>query len=105
MLLFASACAGNVNRPKSPTLTEIVQLSRDKTPAEEIIRRLRDSRAIYALPASQLAQLHDQGVADSVLDYMQATYLQEVRRDEAFRQWQSGWPWGPGYGWYGPRGW
>jgi hypothetical protein len=34
----------------------------------------------------QLARLHDQGVADAVINYMQQTYLEAVRREEAISE-------------------
>jgi hypothetical protein len=43
---------------------------------------MRDSGTVYRLTAAQLAQLHDQGVADPVIDYMQQTYLNAVLREQ-----------------------
>ncbi|HSS46619.1 MAG TPA: hypothetical protein VLL03_04290 [Burkholderiales bacterium] len=61
-----------------------MQMSRDGMPAETIVKQLRDSREVYRLSASQLVKLHDQGVADEVIDYMymQATYIQAERGEE-----------------------
>lgn len=47
-----------------------------------------------------MANLHEQGVADAVLDYVQQTYLNAVRHDQALEDWNR-WAWaGDGY-WYG----
>lgn len=50
--------------------------------AEAIIQRMGESRAVYQLPASELARLREQGVPDRVIDYMQQTYLDAVRYQE-----------------------
>ena len=44
-------------------------------PAETIVKKMRDST-----DSSQLAHLHGRGVSDSVIDYMQQSYLEAVRR-------------------------
>lgn len=64
--------------------------------APEIIRRIDEAQGVYRLSASELAKLREQGVPDAVIDHMQATYLDAIRREEAWRQ-QSlypapGWP-------------
>ncbi len=89
-----SACAGlGTPRPKPPTLDEIVALSKEGTPPADIIKRIEDSDAVYALSATDIVKLHEQGVADEVLDRIQKDYLEEIRRDEAFRAYSY-------YGWY-----
>jgi hypothetical protein len=64
------------------TISEVVQLSKASVPAEIIVKKMHASKTIYRLNAAQLAQLHDQGVADPVLNYMQETYLNAVRREQ-----------------------
>lgn len=75
----------------SPTITvsEVIQMSKEGVPFETIIEKMRESGAMYRLTASQLAQLHDQGVPDQVIDYMQQTYLSAVRRDQRLEDWDS----------------
>jgi len=75
-----AGCAGMGGLPP-PTLEQVVEMSRAGTPADEIIRELQKTRAVYALTGSQIARLHDQGVADPVLDYLQDVYTESVRRD------------------------
>ncbi|HVS27630.1 MAG TPA: hypothetical protein VHE58_10145 [Burkholderiales bacterium] len=80
---WLSGCAGLGNEKTNPvTVEQIVQMTRDDMPAETIVKQLRDSHDVYRLSASQLAKLHDQGVADEVIDYMQETYIQAERREE-----------------------
>src|ERR1700752_1857097 len=64
------------------TVSEVVQMSNENVPAETIVNKMRDSRAVYRLNAAQLAKLHDQGVAERVLNYRQETYLNAVRREQ-----------------------
>ena len=93
-LLFAGGCS-TVPRPAPPTVADVVRLSKEGVPADEIIRRMDQAGAVYRLPASQLAKLHDDGVPDSVIDYMNQTNIEAARRDEAFFQANR-------YMWYGP---
>ena len=93
--LTVAGCAGVVPRPDPLSIEQVVQLSRDRVNPAEIIQRMQQSGGFYRLPASDLARLHDQGVADAVIDYMQATYLDAVRREEALRLFSA-------YNWPGP---
>lgn len=79
-----SGCAPVGFDPSRPpvTINEVIQLSKAAVPAETIVNRMHASKTIYRLNAAQLAQLHDQGVADPVLNYMQQTYLNAVRREQ-----------------------
>lgn len=64
--------------------------------AEAIIQRMRESRAVYPLPASELARLREQGVPDKVIDIMQQTYLDAVRYEEWVRM-RDAYPYYPPY--------
>ncbi len=95
-------------RPAPPPVTvpEIVQMSQEGQPVQAIIAKMRASGTAYRLTAAQFAQLHDEGVADPVINYMQETYLHAVRRDQRLEDWNrwnfdGGW-W---YGWPGPGPW
>lgn len=77
-LLLLSGCAGLQRRPP-PSIDQIVQMSQDGKSAEEIVRELQETRAVYPLTASQIVKLHEQGVADAVLDYMQNAYAESIR--------------------------
>lgn len=83
--------------PPAPTVEEIVQMSKDKVAPEEIIRRMREARAVYRLSASQLAEISNRGVADQVIDYMQQTLINAERYDEYLNTRDQ-------YLWYGPPG-
>ncbi len=86
MMAFLAGCASTrLARPVPPTLDEIVAMSKAGTPADEIIKKLQESRAYYPLTASEITDLHDRGVSDPVLDYIHRVHLREVREDEASR--------------------
>jgi hypothetical protein len=108
VLLLPAGCAttGAAGPFKTVTVDQIVQMSKAGTPSDDIIKQIAESGTIYRLNASQLADLRQAGVSDQVINYMQQTYLDAVRRDQA-RQDMRYWAWGPGGYWYGgvPYGW
>jgi hypothetical protein len=77
---LGTACAG---LPSAPPLVpgEVVEMAQGGVPAEEIVARMRAGGGVYRLRASELARLRDQGVPDEVIDYMQGTWLEQVRRE------------------------
>jgi hypothetical protein len=105
-LLLLSGCASMGSRePAAVTVPQIIKMSREGTPATAIIERLRRSGTVYRLKASQLDELHQQGVSDSVINYMQRTYLEAIRHRAERQDW-SYWNEDDGW-WYGgaPWGW
>ena len=77
----SSGCATNgfFRGSSELTVSEVVEMSQAGVPAEEIIDQMVDSGTVYPLDAAQLIRLHHQGVPDAVLNYMQETYLDDVR--------------------------
>lgn len=108
-VLLAGGCA-TLTTPPPPRVTvpEILALSREGVPADVILEKMRVSDTVYRLTASQLADLRDQGVANTVVNAMQQSYLNAVQRDERLADWNrwnfdGGWWYGGGpYGWRGP---
>ena len=84
LVALLGGCAGMERRPP-PSLEQVVEMSQAGKPAEEIIRELQDTRAVYPLTGSQIARLHDQGVADTVLDYLQNAYAESIRTEAWLR--------------------
>jgi hypothetical protein len=106
VLLLPAGCAttGTIQF-KTVTVDEILQMSKDKVPDEQIIKKIAESGTIYRLSASQLADLRQAGVSDQVINYMQMTYLDAVRRQQSREDLRY---WNPSGGyWYGgvPYGW
>jgi hypothetical protein len=77
-------------------------MSKEGLPVETILQKMRDSGTTYRLTASQLVRLHEDGVPEAVLDYMQETYLAAVRRDQVREDWRY-WAFAADGYWYGGR--
>lgn len=94
--VLLSACAAFAPLPPPPSPQEIVAMAGEGKSADEIIRRIDAAQGVYRLSASELARLRERGVPDAVIDHMQSTHMDAIRREEAWRQ-QSlypapGWP-------------
>jgi hypothetical protein len=88
--LLTGCAALGVDPSEQPVMvSEVIRMSKENVPAETIVNKMRDSRAVYRLNAAQLAKLHDQGVADLVLNHMQETYLNAVRREQDLADWST----------------
>jgi len=106
VLLLPTGCATmGTNQFKTVTVEEVVQMSKDKVPTDQIIKKIAESGTVYRLSASQLADLRQAGVSDQVINLMQQTYLDAVRREQS-REDMRYWSPSGGY-WYGgvPYGW
>ena len=94
-LLLVTGCATLDQRlPPPPTQAEIVRMAQDGKSAADMIALMKAARAVYRLPASELAKLHAQGVPDEVIDYMQQTLIEAERYEEYQRTRDR-------YGWFG----
>src|SRR5882672_10404753 len=95
--LLSGCAALGFKQPEPVTVSQVIEMSKEGVPAETIVAKMRESETVYRLTAAQLAELHDVGIADPVLDYMQRTYIEEERREQS-RQDQGDWDmWGPRY--------
>jgi hypothetical protein len=95
LLIGASlvALAGCVTTPtRQYSNEEILGMTKQGKTGLEIVDTLRAGRAVYDKPASELLTLGKSGVAAEVLDYMQQTQLDEIRRDERWRAYPYGDP-------------
>lgn len=107
---LVSGCASvpPVERKPPPSIPEIVKMSREGVPEDEIIRQLHESGAVYVLTGSQLAKLKEEGVSPKVLDYLHQAQLNQARYEEWTRardpffygpyfgfHYYYGRPWGP----------
>ncbi len=93
-----------VNRPYATEplkVPEIVQMSKDKVPSKDIIKEIKKTRTVYFLKADQLAKLRDEGVPDSVINYMEKTHIDAIAREQ--RNEDASYYWDP-Y-WYGGLSW
>jgi hypothetical protein len=93
-----SGCATlGFKQPQPVTVGEVIEMSKEGMPSEAIVKQMRDSGSVYRLTAAQLAELHDLGVADPVLDYMQQTYIEAERRQQSMDDWGDWGIRGPGF--------
>ena len=98
--ILQSCVVYNPYSQQQVSVPDIVQMSKDGLSSKAIIRDLRQTHSIYTLKADQLAKLRDEGVQDSVINYMQKTHLDAVRRDQSMADSYYGWA----GGYYGPYG-
>jgi hypothetical protein len=99
--VLQSCVVYNPSDRKDIPLSDIVQMSKDGRSSKDIIREIRNSHTIYALRANQIAKLSNEGVPDSVLNYMEKTHIDAVRRYQRMSDSYYGWG---GYGYYGGFG-
>ncbi len=98
-----SCAVSNEYVQSSIPVSDIVKMTKDGVSSKDIIKDLRRSHSVYFLKADQLANLRNEGVQDSVLNYMEKTHIQAIRRNQQAEDYYYGGS-GFGYGWYGP-GW
>ena len=91
LMLFLGGCA-TIERPKPLTSDELIVLSKSGVGANQVIEELKRTDTVIPLSASEIVRLHDAGVPNEVLDYLQRAQIDEIRwRDR----------WSQMY-WYGP---
>ncbi len=90
---------------------EIVKMSKEGVPSKNIISDIRKSHSVYTLRAADLARLRDEGVQDSVINFMEKTHMDAIRREERMYDYYYDYPgwyspyWGFNYGWPYYWGW
>lgn len=83
------------------TIEEIIKLSKDKIPAEQIIDKIKRSQTAYRLSADEIVEMKNVGVDSKVIDYMLRTYEDAVRRDQEMQDWRN-WYFYNGYYYWSP---
>ncbi len=98
-LALLAGCASSPPLPPPLEPAEIVRLSKEGMPAKDIIARLHASQAVYTLDAAELVRLSQEGVPVEVLNYLQATQIDQLRREAERQSWYGRDPffWGPFY--------
>ncbi len=59
---------------------QIVELTRQGQPPEEIIRKIHQSRTVYIMDAQDIVDLDKRGVDKAVIDCMIETHRRDLRR-------------------------
>jgi len=87
VILFGGCGTLTFKQPEPVTVGQVIEMSKHGVPAGAIVEKMRGSQSVYRLTAAQLAELHDLGIADQVLDYMQQTYIEAERREQSNEDW------------------
>ena len=91
-VLLAVGCASVEPRQKALTGADVVALAREGKTAPQIIEELKRTDTILPLQASDILALHESGVPNEVLDYLQRAQIDEIRWRDRYSQMY----------WYGP---
>jgi len=76
--LLLASCA-TLQGPPPLSGADIVQRVREGRNASEIIAELQSTNTVLALQASDIVALHDAGVPDEVLNYLQRVQIDDIR--------------------------
>jgi hypothetical protein len=76
--LLASCAAPSAYQPDPLTEVEIIQMARNGMSADAIIDSIRSSGTVYILDTRDVVRLHQAGVPDPVIDYMQKTRMWDL---------------------------
>ncbi len=91
-----------MQRKEPVTLEQVIQMSKAQLPPADIINKLTESRTVLPISGSQFAKLHEQGVDDSVLDYLQKAFVDSVEMETRLRSQSMYWGYGGWGGHYRP---
>ena len=82
---------------------DIIQMSKNGVTSKDIIAKIKRSHTVYTLKADQLAKLQKQGVADSVVNFMEQTRINSAIRNSQYNNYNNIWRpgWGGMYGFNG----
>ena len=98
-LLLLASCA-SLQGPPPLSGADIVALSKSGRGPAEIIAELQRTNTVLSLQASDIVGLHNAGVPNEVLDYLQRAQIEELRWRE--RNWYGGGYYGGFYRGWGP---
>ena len=93
-LLFFAGCA-SVPATVPLTAADVIVLAKDGKSPQEIIAELQRTNTVIPLRASDYVLLHNEGVPDEVLNYLQLAQIEDARWRERSLYW-----YGPGWGYY-----
>lgn len=97
LLLFLGGCA-TLDSPPPLSGAEIVELARAGKTAPEIIAELQRTATVLPLAASDFVSLHEAGVPEEVLNYLQRVQIDALLWQER-SMWWGGWGGGAFGGW------
>jgi len=94
-----AGCA-TLERPQPLTGADIVALAREGKSAQDIVAELRRTDTVLPLQAADIVALHEAGVPNEVLDYLQRAQIEEILWRDYLQRSMWGNPWYRGYGSY-----
>jgi len=104
IIITQSCVVYRPNTAQMVTVPDIIQMSKDSLSSKEIIAEIRHSHTVYSLNADQLFKLRDEGVQDSVLNYMEETKVDAIRQNQRYAD-AAYWRMAPDGFFYGAFGW
>jgi hypothetical protein len=87
--LILCGCATYSYQYPPVTIEEIIKLSKERMPAEQIIDKIKRSQTAYRLSADEIVEMKNVGVDSKVIDYMLRTYEDAVRREQELQDWRN----------------
>jgi hypothetical protein len=92
LLLSLAGCATLEPHPNALTADDVIARAKSGVGTKEIIDELFRTNTVIPVSAAEIVRLHQAGVPNEVLDYLQYAQLQEIRwRDQSY------WWYGPGF--------
>src|ERR1035437_2674001 len=79
------------------SVPDIIQMSKDSVSSKDIINEIKQSHTVYSLKADQLGKLRDEGVQDSVLNYMEETKINAIQQNQRYANSYYGYGWPGGF--------
>ena len=92
MLLALAGCATLEKHPNPMSADDVIARARTGASAKEIIAEIFRTDTVIPLSAAEIVRMHEGGVQNEVLDYLQQRQIEEIRLRDRFAN---------SY-WYGP---
>ncbi len=85
LLLALAGCAALEPHPYPLTADDVIVRAKSGASSKDIIEELFRTNSVIPVTAAEIVRLHEAGVTNEVLDFMQYVQLQEIRwRDQSY---------------------
>jgi hypothetical protein len=85
LLMALAGCAALELHPNPLTAEDVIARSKSGASSSEIVDELFRTNTVIPVTAAEIVRLHEAGVPNEVLDFMQYAQLQEIRwRDQNY---------------------
>ena len=82
-------------------MADVISMSKVHATDQEIITRIETSQTVFRLSADQVVWLRNEGVSDTVVNYMMETYPRWVAAQQQLQQNKTNFNFGMGVGYVG----